>query len=249
MSNVLCRGTHQKLHRQLLTHAHCTRSLSSSAVLSAAPRGHVPAKAAPTNHAPRNAAPAKAAPTNAAPRGPEAAKAAPTTATSEAADTPVADKPLPQYALPRDKMRALVELYHQSADFITHENLDKRIDEAFTGSGSKLFASERAYAHLQQDLRVRRAQPEYVRQSSTGGLSGTGGGALTGIGVGMGTGSKDTETEWSDRMQVPLRLRRVRAALWGTLPDGRPGLEIVEEEAGDIDRTMPVSDALYGTRP
>ncbi|KIK65498.1 hypothetical protein GYMLUDRAFT_125635, partial [Collybiopsis luxurians FD-317 M1] len=51
-------------------------------------------------------------------------------------------KPPAPHALSRDKMRALISLYHQSDTFITPENLSYRIDQAFTGKRreNELFA-------------------------------------------------------------------------------------------------------------
>ncbi|KAJ7086661.1 hypothetical protein C8R44DRAFT_687519 [Mycena epipterygia] len=41
--------------------------------------------------------------------------------------------PTPAHTLSPDKMRALVAMYHQTETFVTKENLDAKIDEAFTG--------------------------------------------------------------------------------------------------------------------
>ncbi|EJD53843.1 hypothetical protein AURDEDRAFT_110572 [Auricularia subglabra TFB-10046 SS5] len=128
---------------------------------------------------------------------------------------------LPVYALPREKMRALVGLYHEAGDFITPENLDARIDAAFTGGTAH--QHERGLHELQKELRRRNEEPDYVRfyrsslSRSAADVAGT-------------------------------RIERVRAALWGTTDDGRPGLEIVEEERDDHDRTEQTQARLEQAR-
>ncbi|KAJ7095167.1 hypothetical protein B0H15DRAFT_775462 [Mycena belliarum] len=39
----------------------------------------------------------------------------------------------PSVTLPPEKMRALIAMYHQTETFVTRENLEAKIDEAFTG--------------------------------------------------------------------------------------------------------------------
>lgn len=114
-------------------------------------------------------------------------------------------------------MRALVDLYHEAGDFITHENLDERIDQAFTGKTNHWH--ERKFSDLQRDLRQRNEEPDYVRFYRT---------SLTASGADL----------------VGSRLERVRAALWGTTERGKPGLEIVEEERDDLDRTLQTQRQL-----
>ncbi|TBU32086.1 hypothetical protein BD311DRAFT_715442 [Dichomitus squalens] len=60
-------------------------------------------------------------------------------------------------------MRALVDLYHQSATFITPANLSDKIDEAFiyrTANKSRL-NPEKPLSKILYDLKVRRAFPKF----------------------------------------------------------------------------------------
>ncbi|PIL36801.1 hypothetical protein GSI_00491 [Ganoderma sinense ZZ0214-1] len=71
----------------------------------------------------------------------------------------------PKAELTEDKMRALVDLYHESASFITKANLDSRIDDAFInrrqprdGFG-RLFES--SVTRLEGSLNYRRNRPKF----------------------------------------------------------------------------------------
>ncbi|KZW03960.1 hypothetical protein EXIGLDRAFT_758271 [Exidia glandulosa HHB12029] len=205
MSGLVSRNFQQKLFTRIVAHARHRRTLGSSRrVLNAS---DATSDAAPTAETPA------------------------TTAAEEAWDASEASvddalPPLPQYVLPREKMRALVELYHNAEDFITYENLDKRIDEAFTGA--KSFAIEDSYQHLIRQLESREQMPDFVRVSTSGARK-----------AGLGT-------SWSNSISTPERVERVRAALWGTTRDGRPDLEMVEEEMAEVDRAEATEEAMYG---
>jgi hypothetical protein len=69
-------------------------------------------------------------------------------------------------AISDERMRALISLYHQSETFITKENLDRRIDEAFTGGTPKPVAagdsSGLSYQTLWTTVSERRGAPYFV---------------------------------------------------------------------------------------
>ena len=73
----------------------------------------------------------------------------------------------PKDSLPADKMRVLVDLYHESASYITKENLSAAIDNAFIYRPNQRMAGssapEQTFPQLQVELAKRRAMPRFAQ--------------------------------------------------------------------------------------
>ncbi|KAH7098301.1 hypothetical protein BKA62DRAFT_713675 [Auriculariales sp. MPI-PUGE-AT-0066] len=131
-----------------------------------------------------------------------------------------------EYALPREKMRLLCELYHQAGEYITAENVTERIDEAFTGDMSTEKILSEDYRDLVDKLHAREAAPEYIRPENS----------LAPLPI-----SRQSPREWSNGLSKgPDRRELVRAALWGTTLQGLPSLEIVEEQRSQMDKMREI---------
>ncbi|KAI0771900.1 hypothetical protein BD413DRAFT_436301, partial [Trametes elegans] len=127
--------------------------------------------------------------------------------------------------LPADKLRVLVSLYHQSATFITKENLSARIDEAFIHRPRRDVAyttgPESSFKMLEAKVAERRALPKF----------------------GSSLVTADTKAHhpkegdsWSE-VRDP-RQRAVMTSLYGALARGKPGYEALEDEKERIKRQL-----------
>jgi len=139
---------------------------------------------------------------------------------------------VPEYSISRDKIRLMVELYHQSESFITMDNIDKRIDEALTRPRTSEYKTMR---DLKDDLSKRNQASEYVRPEAALALD-------------------DNENTNVNKFSAnildlpPSRIKHVRAALWGTTVHGKPSLEIVEEQRQSMDQVRDVQTSLAKAR-
>lgn len=121
----------------------------------------------------------------------------------------------PDISLPPKKMRALVELFHTSANFISRENLDLAIDQAFINSRSDYLSgiveSEQSLRDLVSTAKKRRQMPK------------------------LGSAKIDTfdkmDATWS--AMETSRETKLQEALFGATR-GRPGLDALKEEAPRI---------------
>ncbi|KAI0269258.1 hypothetical protein BC834DRAFT_865591 [Gloeopeniophorella convolvens] len=118
--------------------------------------------------------------------------------------------PPPSFALPPEKLRALISLYHQSKSFITPENLDEAIDRAFVEVPSMTFHGNRRldWPTLRLEAKERRTQPKYGLPESL----------ESPISM-YASGYKEKE----DRME------KVFDALYGTYEVNKPGLELLQD--------------------
>ncbi|OCH94258.1 hypothetical protein OBBRIDRAFT_747875 [Obba rivulosa] len=126
-------------------------------------------------------------------------------------------EPLAHSPLPPEKMRALVNLYHQTDSFITPENLSDRIDQAFVFSRDERPMNEiheKSYHQLDSELNKQRGQPR--------------------IGEAALDHVDRTSAIWSESRSS--RARQVMEALYGLEKGGNPGLEMLEDEAERIRR-------------
>lgn len=128
--------------------------------------------------------------------------------------------PLPQPHLTPAKLRALISIYHSSANFITPQNLSAAIDTAFAGDPDIVETREREgqYRQLHETVRRRESQTEMSRWGSQG----WGGGSSSPI--------------WNDR--TGTREKQVREALYGSAAEGKPDLDILMEERQRITRQI-----------
>jgi hypothetical protein len=129
-------------------------------------------------------------------------------------------------AVAPDKMRALIELYHQSNTFITPENLSRRIDEAFIDpdTHSSLAAVKRKMMHdnyrtLTDQVQERRRMPRIGSMPPP---------------IGMTT----QDLLWSRSRTT--REATAQAALFGTSEWAfqRPGLEELQAESEEIQEQL-----------
>ncbi|KAI0650055.1 hypothetical protein C8Q79DRAFT_997996 [Trametes meyenii] len=122
-------------------------------------------------------------------------------------------------------MRVLVNLYHQSATFITKDNLSAQIDEAFIHRPNRRLSqldAESPFRTLEIDLARRRALPKF----------GQGNEAIA------HSGRKEVRAgeAWSD--QRAPRERAVMTTLYGVLARGKPGFDAVKDEEERIKRQL-----------
>ncbi|KAI0334725.1 hypothetical protein GY45DRAFT_1317739 [Cubamyces sp. BRFM 1775] len=123
----------------------------------------------------------------------------------------------PQTKLPDDKMRVLVNLYHQSSSFVTKENLSERIDQAFARPKLlSMLGPESTLRSLQVQVEQRRAKPKFGASNqamphSSGGL-------------------------WSD--MLPIRQLAVLMTLLGMVGPRKPGFDVVKDEAERIKENL-----------
>ncbi|KAF7355115.1 hypothetical protein MSAN_01427100 [Mycena sanguinolenta] len=148
---------------------------------------------------------------------------------SSAGNVVRADAPNPVNLSP-EKMRALIAMYHQAETFVTRENLDAKIDEAFTGEldrpkleGETLLSLEA----LQKAMRRRKDAPTVAEWSSSSLGNWT-------------TPGANTKELWSGRREN-LREKRVMDALYGTETQGGktlPGWDVLNEEGSMIEASV-----------
>lgn len=117
--------------------------------------------------------------------------------------------PLATMHLTPEKLRALISIYHSSANFITPQNLSAAIDDAFLDDPQKIDFDipEKTAIQLQSEMKARGLRPETGRWGSQG------------WGANAPVWTTDT-----------VREKQVRQALYGSEEAGKPGLEILLEE-------------------
>jgi hypothetical protein len=120
-----------------------------------------------------------------------------------------------------DRLRALVSLYHQSASWLTPENLDAYIDRIFTPKhnsspsalGRGAYFNELKKEQLENMLKTRNQSPTY-------------GGANSQYKYGIFS-QFSTVTEQGDL--TTKRRKEMNAALWGVDTSGFPGVDTVKD--------------------
>lgn len=127
--------------------------------------------------------------------------------------------PPPGFALPPQKLRALVALYHQSQSFVTLENLDEAIDRAFTDS-----ANMRVFRTRKLDLPALRLEVKEREGLSKFGLPET-----------LGSALKMYEAGWEEREE---RVEQVFDAMYGTWQTNKPGLELLQDTWEDVEERL-----------
>lgn len=138
------------------------------------------------------------------------------------APLPTPSTPSSSYNLSQDKLRALIDLYHSSSDFITPDTLSDEIDKAFAPlrfHGPPV--RYQSYADLISQRDEMAVEPDRVVPSAN----------EVGAGVWMdGLGSSGWSTSKSERA------RMVKAALWGVDPLAKIGLETLLEAKAEMDQ-------------
>jgi len=116
--------------------------------------------------------------------------------------------------LERRKLQALVSLYHQSRNFITHEELDTHIDTEFGYAKRQTETRLQGYAHehLKRSLHERRSTPTYTTSPP-----------LFTFDIDPKVGATRSRGLQMDRPQ------RLAGVMYGTDESGEPALEAVEE--------------------
>lgn len=129
-----------------------------------------------------------------------------------------------EFSLPPAKLRALISIYHQSAHFITPQNLSDAIDRAFIGDASNTavdLSVEASSEDIKEKLKSRRIVP------------------ATGPWSTNETHFKMSDTSsqiWASRRSE--KEQKVMNVLYGTDKEGKPGLEILEEERSRLLKNM-----------
>ncbi|KZT12956.1 uncharacterized protein LAESUDRAFT_689970 [Laetiporus sulphureus 93-53] len=126
-------------------------------------------------------------------------------------------------SVPREKMRALVSLYHESSKFITPEKLSEVIDYEFATAPltrNLIKSDEDSYWTLDDRVNARRQRSKIGDTSTV-------------------LAEADEGEQWSSTRTA--REHMVRRALYGTEQGQDPGLEVLEEE-GDRIREMLKKD-------
>lgn len=123
----------------------------------------------------------------------------------------------PRFNLPAEKLRQLISLYHQSRDFVTRENLEKKIDEAFveTPINNKNDKDElklKSYPDLIMQAAKRRQQPAVRPLAAV--------------------------SQAQNATQNGVRAVAVFEALYGTSNGRKPGLELVLETWGSTSKRL-----------
>ena len=125
--------------------------------------------------------------------------------------------PPPGFALPPQKLRALVDLYHQSKSFITPENLDEAIDHAFLDvPGITAFSRERT-----KDWPTIRLEAKERQRLSKFGLPET-------LNSSLDMGYEDREA----------RVEQVFDAMYGTWETNKPGLGLLQDTWEDVEQRL-----------
>ena len=148
------------------------------------------------------------------------ARAASMSATSSAASSST-EKKLdvePKDSLPADKMRVLVDLYHESASYITKENLSAAIDNAFIYRPNQRMAGssapEQTFPQLQVELAKRRAMPRFAQPPPSRIVP-----RMNAVSQGY---------LWSESRSP--RQEAAMCALYGVYYRGRPGYDVLMDE-------------------
>ncbi|KAB5593421.1 hypothetical protein CTheo_3159 [Ceratobasidium theobromae] len=143
------------------------------------------------------------------------------------APLPTPSPPLESYALSEPQLRALIDLYHASQEYITPETLSDKIDDAFIPNRPKHLRSE-SYLELVGRRNEMAMEPDRVIPNAND--TGRGFGSLEGMG-GLAPASQDV---WSSSKSE--RARMVMAALWGVDPMAKIGLETLLEAKVEMDQ-------------
>ncbi|KAI9001233.1 hypothetical protein BD414DRAFT_474052 [Trametes punicea] len=148
----------------------------------------------------------------------QASSSSPSTSPSPAGPASSSQQKLdikPQSKLPDEKMRVLVNLYHQSENFITKENLSKRIDDAFFHPAKvSILYPEMSLRDLNSDLARRRSLPKF--------------------GVSNEAIPHREGEMWSDNR--PVMERAVMTTLYGVVDRNKPGFDALKDEEERIKR-------------
>jgi hypothetical protein len=127
--------------------------------------------------------------------------------------------PPPGFALPPQKLRALVALYHQSQSFVTLENLDEAIDRAFADATNvRMFGTKRL------DWPTLRLEVKDRERLSKFGLPET-----------IGSEMSMYEPGWEGRER---RIEKVFDAMYGTWQTNKPGLELLQDTWEDVEERL-----------
>ena len=137
----------------------------------------------------------------------------------------------PKDTLPDDKMRALVDLYHDSASYIKKEDLDNVIDEVFVLKRVHLlpYNPEDSFLHLRKELRKLVNQPKFAQMPAPAKHDANSAEVATG----------DT---WSE-MRSP-RAASVLCTLYGVNQRSRPGYDALKDEVEGV--RVQVSEPAKG---
>jgi hypothetical protein len=127
--------------------------------------------------------------------------------------------PPPGFALPPEKLRALVALYHQSESFVTLENLDEAIDRAFADA-----ANVRVFGTQRLDWPTLRLEVKERERLSKFGLPET-----------LGSALNMYEPGWEQREG---RIEQVFDAMYGTWRTNKPGLELLQDTWEDVEERL-----------
>jgi hypothetical protein len=142
-----------------------------------------------------------------------------TTPTPTPTPKPNPQSPAPGFALPPQKLRALVALYHQSQSFITLENLDESIDRAFADA-----ASVRVFGTQRLDWPTIRLEAKERERLSKFGLP-----------EALGSTLNTYDAGWEEREG---RVEQVFDAMYGTWQTNKPGLELLEDTWEDVEERL-----------
>ncbi|VDC06897.1 unnamed protein product [Peniophora sp. CBMAI 1063] len=139
------------------------------------------------------------------------------TKTPSSSGTPTTSGQPPRFQLPAEKLRQLISLYHQSRDFVTPENLDRKIDEAFVEMPAGNLHStnsepRKSYPDLINDIARRRQQP-----------------AVRPVAI---------VTQAQNIRQNVARSEAIFEALYGSSNGRKPGLELVLETWGSTSKRL-----------
>lgn len=130
----------------------------------------------------------------------------------------------PEFSLPPAKLRALISIYHQSAHFITPQNLSAAIDRAFIGDSATVAVNvpvEASFEDIREKLKSRRIVPATGPWSTN----------ETHFKVSDASGQA-----WASRRSE--KEQKVIDVLYGSDREGKPGFEILEEERKRLLKNM-----------
>ena len=151
------------------------------------------------------------------------------TAVAASTTTPEGKQVASHASLPDARMRALISLYHQSSSFVTEENLDQRIDEAFAYKNMSSQIYNHHYQITMKDLEhlVRRERAAPRLTSVSGMMRGSSNGDAA-------------DLAFSDNLDK--RDIKMIEALYGVdRSDGKrflPGLDAVRDEMERLEREI-----------
>ncbi|KAI0751398.1 hypothetical protein C8Q80DRAFT_1268641 [Daedaleopsis nitida] len=125
-------------------------------------------------------------------------------------------KVISKATLPEEKMRKLVNLYHQTEEFITEKTLSQEIDKAFVERAFTVRATqaETPYPSLEAELAFQKSLPKF--------------GHVMDVRPRQKTESNGAQTlDWSEHMHP--REREVMATLYGVVGKGVPGYDVLKD--------------------